>query len=108
MSIAGFFNRTVDTQRLANVGGASKRQEWGNIENDLPCAIHPLNPDEVLVQGSAFYGLFKMFCAKDADVEIGDKIVDGSDTYVVQGKSLYDDLGGRSNEHMRLNIAKGK
>ena len=108
MSIAGFYKKTVNTSRQQDIGGSSKRQRWVTNLSSISCAIHPENPELIAVQGSAFYNTFKMFCAKTHDIEIGDRVIDGSDNYTVTGKSLYDDLGGRNNEHMRLTVVKGK
>lgn len=108
MSIGNFFNHTVDTQRQESVGGGSFRQDWNTVLSDVPCAIHPVNGELVNIQGGAFYKQYKIFCAADLDIEIGDRIVDGDDVYTVSGKSDYNDLGGSSNEHMRLNVVKGK
>lgn len=108
MGISTFYKKTVSTKRLADVGGGSKRQSWSTNVASLTCAIHPLNAELIAVQDSAFYNTFKMFCAASVDIEIGDRIIDGADTYTVTGKSNYDDLGGASNEHQRLTIVKGK
>lgn len=108
MGISSFYRKTVDTHRLSDIGGSSKRQRWVTNLSDITCAIHPENPELVGVQDSAFYLRFKMFTARTHDIEIGDRIIDGSDTYTVTGKSLYDDMGGRNNEHMRLALMKGE
>ncbi len=107
MGISGFFRKTVDTQRLTDVG-SSNRQIWTTNVSSISAAIHPLNAELTVVEGSAFYNNFKMFCAKAHDIEIGDRVIDGNDTYTVSGKSLYDDLGGSNNEHMKLILVKGK
>ena len=33
-----------------------------------------------------------MFCVKNLDIVVGDKVIDGSDTYTVNGVADYDDL----------------
>lgn len=108
MSIQGFFRKTVATQRLTNVGGGSHRQDWQEVIAELACAIHPVSPEDTVALGSAFYQTFKLFCSKTADIEVNDRIVDGDDIYTVKGKSPYDDMGGKSNEHARYVIVKGK
>lgn len=105
MGIANFYNKTVDTARLEQVG-SSNRQEWETNLEDISVAIHPQNPELVQVQTSAFYNIYKMFCASTLDIEIGDRIVDGAVIYSVTGKSLYDDVGS-SNVHMRCVLVKG-
>jgi hypothetical protein len=108
MSIASYYDKTVSTQRLTNVGGASKRQRFQQVNASVSCTIHPLSPDEAVLGGSAFYQTFKLFCAPTVDVEIGDRIIDGAENYTVQGKQTYNDLGGSANEHIKLIIVKGK
>lgn len=106
MSISNFYNKTVSTKRLTDIGGSSKRQDYQTNLASVACAIHPVNPDLVAVQGSAFYNNYKMFCASGVDIDIGDRIIDGSDTYEVSGKSSYDDYG--TNQHTKLTLVKGK
>ena len=108
MGITNFFNKTISTKRYGGVGGSSKRRRLTTNLSSISCAIHPSNIELTAIEGSAFYNMFKMFCAKNLDIKIGDKIIDGSDVYTVNGVGDYDDLNGRNNEHMRLSIIKGK
>jgi len=108
MGISNFFKKTVSTTRLGNIGGSSKRQSWSANLTDISVAIHPQNSEQVSVLGSAFYNSYKMFCSKTLDILEGDRIVDGSTIYTVTGVSLFDDVGGRDNEHMRVLLVKGK
>lgn len=108
MSITGFFNKTISTKRYGKVGGSSKRRRLLTNLSSIKAAIHPVNAELVAIEGSAFYNNFKLFCAKNLDIEIGDKVIDGTDTYTINGKADYDDLNGRTNEHMRLTMLKGK
>ena len=108
MGIANFFNKTISTQRYGSVGGSSKRRRLTTNLSSVSCAIHPASIELTAIEGTAFYNMFKMFCIKNLDIKIGDKIVDGSDIYTVNGVGDYDDFSGRSNEHMRLSILKGK
>jgi len=108
MSISNFYKKTVVTQRLTTLGGSSKRQRYVQVIAALSCAIHPLSAEDAVIGGSAFYQSFKMFCASSADIEVGDRIVDGDDIYTVKGKSTYDDVGGSANEHIKLIIEKGR
>lgn len=108
MGITSFYNSTATTSRLTDIGGTSKRQDWQANVTSFACAIHPTNGELSLIEGSAFYNMFKMFCDKSLDIEIGDRVIVGSDIYTVTGKMLYNNFGGRSNEHMRLSLVKGK
>lgn len=108
MSITNFFQKTISTKRYTNIGGSSKRQRLTTNLSGVSAAIHPVNIELFAVEGSAFYNSFKMFCTKNLDIKIGDKVIDGSDTYTVNGVADYDDLNGRNDEHMRLSLLKGK
>lgn len=108
MGIQSFYRKTVTIQRLTNVGGGSLRQDWQDVAEDVACAIHPVSPEDVTAMGAAFFQSHKMFCAASVDIEIGDRVVDGSVIYTVKGKSLYDDMGGANNEHARISLVKGK
>lgn len=107
MSIASFYNKTVDTQRWEDIAGTHKR-EWGDHLEDVSCAIHPINPELVNVQGAAFYKQYKMFCATGTDIRIDDRVVDGSTIYTVTGVSDYDDLTGDSDSHLRISLVEGE
>lgn len=106
MSIANFYNKTVSTKRLGDVVGSNKETFATNLSS-LECAIHPLDPKQVLLAGSSFYQTYKMYCAETEDIVIGDQLIDGSDVYVIQSVALYDDING-SNKHAEAIIVKGE
>ena len=81
MSISTNFDSSVVVYRLAQVG-SSNRREWG-VGDTVPCHIQPTNGEQVQLADGAFYDTYRMWCAVDADVVLGDKVVDGSITYVI-------------------------
>lgn len=108
MSITRFYNRIVSTQRMSDVGGGSKRQNWQESIVGVPCAIIPENGELFTVQGSAFYNRFKLWCDTTYDIQIGDRIIDeNSEAYSVIGRAVFDGTGS-SNKHSKFIILKGK
>lgn len=103
MSIQDLYNHTVSTQRLAPVVGTNK-ETWGTNLDSLDCTIHPVETSQQNLNDAAFYKSFKIWCDVDADVLVGDRIIDGDNTYTVKGVSSYD--FGR-NPHLRLTVVQG-
>lgn len=103
MSIANFYKKTVSTKRLVATG--YKKAFVENLTG-LSCAIHPVNAKQLLSIGSAFFNLYKMYCATGTDIKINDKVIDGSDTYKVQLIADYNDVES-NDRHMELTILKG-
>ena len=104
MSIANRFDKTVSTKRLAAVAGTNK-ETWSTNLASLSCTIHPVETQQQNLNDGAFYNTFKLWCAVDADVLLGDRVIDGTTTYTVRGVSVYD-FGG--NTHLRVTLARGK
>ncbi|MDF1498522.1 MAG: hypothetical protein P1P85_04190 [Patescibacteria group bacterium] len=103
MSITEFYKKTVSTQRLV---ATDNKKTFATNLTDLACAIHPANSKQVLSIGSAYFNLYKMYCASGTDILIGDRIVDGSDNYKVQLVADYDDVDS-NDDHMEIVILKG-
>ena len=103
MSIIGYYKKTVSTKRSVATG--NKKAYVENLTG-LACAIHPVNAKQLLSTGSAFFNLYRMYCATGTDIKINDQIIDGSDIYKVQLVSDYDDVSS-SNKHMVISILKG-
>ncbi len=88
MSIRKFFNKTVNTQRLTAVSG-SKRETWQTNLNNFNCAIQPIDPLQSELSDGSFYKLFKMYF-NDKDILKGDRVVEGSNVYIVRGVNVVD------------------
>lgn len=104
MGIQTLFDKTVDTQRLATVG-SSHKETWHTNLSDLACHIQPLDGENVALSDGAFYQLFKLWCAIDTDIKIGDRVIDGDVTYTIKGVAIHD-YG--INQHVSASIVKGK
>lgn len=103
MSIAKLYNKTVSTQRLGAVVGTNKQTFATNVAS-LKCTIHPVETSQQNLNDGAFYKTFKMWCDVDTDILVGDRVIDGDDTYTVKGVSSYD--FGR-NPHLRVTMVLG-
>lgn len=105
MSINRQFNKTVNTQRLATVG-ASHKETWSTNLTNLECAIQPAGSEQSSLGDGAFYKLYKMWCAIDTDLQIGDRIIDDTTTFTVKGVS-YHNYGSTENQHVSAFIVMG-
>ena len=86
MSIDRFFNKTVTHQRKGSET-SSTVEAWGNISTSVKCCIPPVNPGDAAAYSSKYIRLgitHNMFCWATETITIGDKIVDGSDEYIVK------------------------
>lgn len=99
--IAADLDKTVDVHRLDADESGNGESFALHIEN-LPCHIQPL--DESFgtdIEGS--YGKdYLMFC-EQADILQGDRIVHGSDKYLVVGFEQYHFM---DDDHMELRIRR--
>ena|SRR3990170_2706763 len=100
------FDKTVDTQRLSDVSGSLK-EEWQNNLTDLPCAIQPLGDEDSNFGDGAFYRSFRMWCAVDADIQTGDRVIDGSTIYSVKGVGTHN-FGVNGVQHKSVSLMLGK
>ena len=91
MGIERFFTKTVTQQRKASSTGNSV-EAWTNISTSVKCCIPPTNPgDSFGFEGGAFGSAHnklnithQMFCWATESIKLDDKIVDGSDEYIVR------------------------
>lgn len=107
MAISKFYNTVVSTQRLSDVAGSKRETFATNIAN-LRCHIQPVSPEAQMPTDGSFYTNFKMWCASDADVLEGDKVINGSDTYVVRGVMSRNFGQGSGSEHLEVMLVKAK
>jgi len=107
MAISRFYKKTVSTQRLSTVSGSKRESFQANLVT-LSCAIHPLSPEKALVGGEAFYNVFKLFCGVSEDILVGDRIIDGTDTYTKEKwiKHFMEQAMGKAIEMTEGNIKR--
>jgi hypothetical protein len=104
------YNKTVGVKRLGSVSGTHK-EAWADVESggnpiEVSCAIHPLEGSQQELLEGGFFNTFKMFCPTGTDIKIGDRVIDGSDTYTVKGLKTYGFAGSSSIQHLNLIIVK--
>ena len=86
MSIDRFFDKTVTSQRKASSTGHAV-EAWANVSTSVKCCIPPTTPSDALAFNSINIRLnitHNMFCWATEDIKVDDKIVDGSDEYIVR------------------------
>lgn len=98
MAIKKFYKDRVTVQRLSNVSG-SKKETFQNIKTNMPCHIQALTGENFAVDEGSFYGRERMWCADSEDIQEGDKIINGSIKYVVNGVGSRSYGRGSSNAH---------
>lgn len=101
--ISSLYDKTISTQRLANLVGGSSWEGYSTNLASVDCLIQPIDdaPNEDL---SGSMGMnFLMFCDV-VDIEIGDEIIDGTDSYRVIGRKRFDVFGNP--HHLELTLRK--
>ena len=81
MSFIGLLNTTVITQRLTRTGD---KESWATSLSSCKAHIQPLDIASSAVTDGAFFKSYKMW-TQIADILDGDRVIDGSTTYVVKG-----------------------
>lgn len=105
MSLKKLYTNTVSTQRLSNVTGSFKETWKANLAS-LTCHIQPVTGEQAEVF-TAYYKTFKLWCATGSDVRIGDRIINGADTYTVQGVRDFK-VGSNGVNHLEAIILLGE
>jgi hypothetical protein len=105
MSLSNLYNKTVSTERLGAVEG-SKKEAWEENLASLSCAIHPVEGSQSEMLEGGFFNTFKMFCASGTDLLVGDRVIDGDDTYTVKGSKSYNFAGNATIQHMNITLVK--
>ena len=102
--ISQFFDNTVDIKRLGATTGEDDTESWATHLEGVTCQIQPLEDSYGEdIEGS--YGKdFLMFCSV-IDVKQGDKVIDNSTEYIVQGVESYS-WQGFSHIELRIRLTK--
>ena len=82
-----FFNKSITLKRKASATGDSV-EAWVNEKINLRCCIYSLKPQDSLAMSSYIQTnvTHRMFCWSSEDIQTSDKIVDGSNEYLVKRK----------------------
>lgn len=105
MSIGKLYNTVVSTKRLSDVAG-SKRETFATNIVSLRCHIQSVSSETQMPTDGSFYTGFKMWCASSADILEGDKVISGSDIYVVRGVASRNFGRGSDNRHLEIMLVK--
>ena len=104
MPINQFFDNEVTIKRLEDTEGTEDNESWGDHLTEVACQIQPLD-DSYGEDLEGSYGKdFVMFCSV-IDVKQGDKIIDNSTEYIVQGVESYS-WQGFSHMELRIRLTK--
>lgn len=103
--IKNLFKLEVEMHRLSEVSG-TKKEIWQSYNSNVPCSIFPIDGSQQGFGNGGSYSSFKMFCPDDVDVKIGDKVINGSEKYVVRSIKTYDMVASRHLRHKSLIITK--
>lgn len=104
--IAQFLDKTVDVKRLEDTSDTDSQAFQAHLDGTsaVICNIQPLE-DSYGEDLEGSYGKdFVMFC-KVVDIKQGDKIVDNSVEYIVQGVESYS-FQGLSHMELRIRLTK--
>jgi len=98
MSIENFYTTAFTTNRLKTDQTAYQSKLTGKY-----CHIQQEGGSPIELQEGAFYSMYNMWCAI-MDIDIGDQVVIGTDTYQVKEVKTFN-MGG--NPHMEILLALG-
>jgi hypothetical protein len=86
MSIDTFLDKNVTLQRKAGSTG-NPVEPWANVKTNLRCCIYPINANDAIAFQSTYFQTnvtHKMICHTSEDVKIDDKVVYGSEEYLIK------------------------
>jgi len=98
------YNKTVSTQRLADIA-STKKEQYATYLSSVDCLIQPFMASYGEDLDGSTGKDYNMFC-EVVDIKQGDEVVDGSDTYKVTGVSTFEDSVG--SHHMEVIIREYK
>jgi len=108
MSITDFYMKDVSIERLSQVddayGGATNT--WAASIASYDCRIYTPSGDSVIEGLGKIEGVLAVCVGANADILIGDKIVDGTDEYIV--KNVYKVYAKSAIHHLNMSLDKIK
>lgn len=103
MSQSFFYTQSVDVYRLADdTESPNDTESYGAHLESVACCIQPWDMAFRRDFNDGYAKDFVMYCAV-VDIQEHDKIIDGTDEYVVSGKKIMDFFG---QSHLELQITK--
>ena len=98
MGINKFFTNSYTVTRMVWANESSSEISQGTILGHL----QQLTDDETQHLGLAFTKSFRLWCAVDADIQEGDTLDDGLDTYSVKAINTRNYASGSTNQHLEV------
>jgi len=95
-----FFNKSYTQKRLTDASDKESYTELGSIEG----GIFSMTPDDIMLTDGdpATGGVF--YADEDADIKVGDKIVDGSDEWIVKSIKTPNNVMGYGYKRCVINL----
>jgi hypothetical protein len=94
MAIDRFFNKNITLQRKAGSTGNTV-ESWANVKTNLRCSIYPISAGDSIAFQSTYFQTnvtHKMICHTSEDVKIDDKVVYGSEEYLIKKVNNWTEL----------------
>ena len=85
MGLERFFDKTVTQKRKASSTGNAV-EAWATVSTTLKCCIYPVTPSDTVAFKSIYLRFkitHKMNCSVSEDIKVDDKIVNGTDEYII-------------------------
>lgn len=107
MSINRLYNTTITINRLTP-NSTGHKESYQALSEDVDCVIHPASREETALGDGAFFKLYKMYCDRDVDIQIGDQVINDANgvTYQVKGVADYN-FGNDTNNHLIVSLVEG-
>lgn len=78
-----YFTNTVDVFRL--VAGSNNTESYSGTKNgSIACSILSFSPDDIILSEGNPATSAILVCDNTEDIKVTDKIVDGTDTYIIK------------------------
>jgi len=102
MGIQRFFTKSFTITRMVWTNESSSEISQGTVKGHLQQLID----DETQHLGLAFTKSFRLWCSVDSDIQEGDTIDDGLDTYSVKAINKRNYAVGSLNQHLEVFIER--
>jgi len=104
MTVSRLMQKIVSTQRMTATGG--HKREFATHLEEVYCAIQPAGREASDFSNGAFYNAYNMYCEIGTDIVVGDRVIEGSNTYTVKGVATRD-YGNNASNHLAISLVLG-
>lgn len=105
MGISRFFNLTATIERMAPIPD-TKTRDWSEV-GTTPIGIHPINPENQIINDMRFSALFKAFMPIGVNIKEGDRLKVDGEIYIIHGIQRYAFVRS-SNQYVYATLGKPK